>query len=315
MPQIVTLTINPAVDISWEVNDVVPTRKLRSSGGMVFPGGGGINVSHVISELGGESTAVFTRGGIIGTLLTELLDDYAIDRRVIKVAGRTRLSATMFEVSTHDEYRVTPPGPELSESEWQKFIDVVSELKCEYLVCAGSVPEGVPEDFYARIAATAKERGCKVILDTSGRPLIEALKVGVYLVKPNLRELEHLVGRKAPTREKQLEIARQIVEEGRAEIVVLTLGKEGALAVWKDGEKCLPSPDVEVKSAVGAGSSFIAGLVFGMAAGRPFEDAFALAVACGAAALITPGTEMCQKEDVDRLYAELRASARPAVQQ
>jgi 6-phosphofructokinase 2 len=315
MPQIVTLTINPAVDISWEVSDVVPTRKLRSSGGVVYPGGGGINVSHVISVLGGESTAVFTQGGIIGTLLTELLDDYAIDRRVIKVAGRTRLSATIFEESTHDEYRVTPPGPELSESEWQGFIDVVSTIDCEYVVCSGSVPDGVPADFYGRIAAIAKERDIKVILDTSGRPLIDALKVGVYLVKPNLRELEHLVGRKAPTRERQLEISRQIVEEGRAKFVALTLGEEGALLVWKDGEICLPSPSVERKSAVGAGSSFVAGLVQGMAEGRSCEQAFALAVACGAAALITPGTEMCRKEDVDRLYAELVAEASLAAQQ
>ncbi len=315
MPQIVTLTINPAVDISWEVPDVVATRKLRSSRGTVFPGGGGINVSHVISELGGESTAVFTQGGVIGTLLTELLDDYAIDRRVIKVAGRTRLSATVFEQSTNDEYRVTPPGPDLTENEWQAFIDVVSELDCEYIVCSGSVPKGVPNDFYARIVAIAKKRGSKVILDTSGRPLIEALKQGVYVVKPNLRELENLVGRKAPTRERQLEISRQIVEEGRAEFVALTLGVHGALLVWKDGEICLPSPNVEKKSAVGAGSSFVAGLVQGMAEGRSCQHAFALAVACGAAALITPGTEMCLKEDVDRLYAEIVAEALPAAQQ
>jgi 6-phosphofructokinase 2 len=305
MPQIVTLTINPAVDISWEVEDVVPTRKLRSSGGVVYPGGGGINVSHVISVLGGESKAIFTRAGIVGTLLAELLDDYAIDRRVIKVHGTTRLSATIFERSTEDEYRVTPPGPEMSEGEWQAFIDAVNETECEYLVCSGSVPDGVPEDFYARIAAIAKPKGIKVILDTSGRPLIDALKEGVYLVKPNLRELEHLVGRKAPTPEKQEEIARQIVDEGRAEIVALTLGKEGALMVWKDGMKRLPSPNVEKKSAVGAGSSFVAGLVFALSQGRTLEDSLALAVACGAAALITPGTEMVRKADADRLYAEL----------
>ena len=305
MPQIVTLTINPAVDISWDVEDVVPTRKLRSSGGVVYPGGGGINVSRVISVLGGESKAIFTRAGIVGTLLTELLDDFAIDRRVIRVHGATRLSATLFECSTGDEFRVTPPGPELSEAEWQAFIDAVAETECEYLVCSGSVPEGVPNDIYARIAATAKARGIKVVLDTSGRPLIEALKEGVYLVKPNLRELEHLVGRKAPTPEKQEEVARQIVDEGRAEIVALTLGRKGALMVWKDGVKRLSSPDVERKSAVGAGSSFVAGLVLKLSQGRPLEDALAMAVACGAAALITPGTEMVRREDAERLYEEI----------
>lgn len=305
MPQIVTLTLNPTVDITWDVEDIVPTRKLRSSGGSVYPGGGGINVSHVIATLGGDSTALFPRGGITGSLLTELLDDYAIDRQVIPIGGHTRLAATMFERSTQDEYRIIPPGPDVSESEWQAVLNRLAEIRCEYLVCAGSLPRGAPDDFYARVAVIARDRGIKMILDTSGRPLVECLKVGVYLVKPNLRELEHLVGRKAPTPEKQVNVVQQIIEEGRADVVALTLGQQGALLVWKDGVKRLASPEVERRSVVGAGSSFVAGLTLGLAEGRSLEDAFALAVACGAAALLTPGTELCRKADVDRLYAEI----------
>jgi len=308
MGKIVTLTINPAVDISWDVDDVVPIRKLRSSGGVVYPGGGGINVSHVISELGGESTAVFTQGGIVGTLLTELLDDYDIDRRVVKIAGKTRLSATVYEKSTEDEYRVTPPGPELTEQEAQAVLDIIAKLDCEFLVCAGSVPDGVAEDFYAEVTRMVKPRGTKVVLDTSGRPLVEALREGVYLVKPNLREIEHLVGRKAPTPEKQEQIARQLVDDGQAEIVALTLGDAGALMVWKDGTMRLPALNVHARSAVGAGSSFVAGMVLALSQGRELAEAFRLAVACGAASLLTPGTELCRRADVDRLYAEISAS-------
>jgi 6-phosphofructokinase 2 len=306
MPRITTLTINPAVDISWEVEDMVPIRKLRSSRGTIFPGGGGINVSRVISILGGESTAVLTRGGLTGTLLSELLDDLDLNRRVVKVQGHTRLAATVFERSSAQEYRVTPPGPQLTESEWQAFLKTVAKLDGEYVVCTGSLPQGVPTDFYARITAVAKERGAKVILDTSGRALFEALNEGVYVVKPNQRELEHLVGRKASNPKEQEEIAQQIVAEGKAEIVALTLGAEGALIVWKDGVKRLPSPEVDVKSAVGAGDSFVGGLTYGLANGRSIEDAFTLAVAAGAAAVMTAGTELCRKEDVDRLYAKLR---------
>jgi 6-phosphofructokinase 2 len=305
MPRITTLTINPAVDISWEVEDMVPIRKLRSSSGTIFPGGGGINVSRVISILGGESTAVLTRGGLTGTLLSELLDDLDLNRRVVKVQGHTRLAATVFERSSAQEFRVTPPGPELSESEWKAFVNAVAKLDGDYVVCTGSLARGVPTDFYARIAAVAKEHGGKVILDTSGRALFEALNEGVYVVKPNQRELEHLVGRKASSPKEQEEIAQQIVAEGKAEIVALTLGAEGALIVWKDGVKRLPSPDVEVKSAVGAGDSFVGGLTYGLADGRSIEDAFTLAVAAGAAAVMTAGTELCRKEDVDRLYAQL----------
>ena len=227
MPRITTLTINPAVDISWEVEDMVPIRKLRSSSGTIFPGGGGINVSRVISILGGESTAVLTRGGLTGTLLTELLDDLDLNRRVVKVQGHTRLAATVFERSSAQEFRVTPPGPELTESEWQAFLNTVAKLDGDYVVCTGSLARGVPNDFYARIAAVAKERGGKVILDTSGRALFETLNEGVYVVKPNQRELEHLVGRKASSPKEQEEIAQQIIVEGKAEIVALTLGAEG----------------------------------------------------------------------------------------
>ncbi len=305
MPRITTLTINPAIDVSWEVDDLVPIRKLRSSSGRIFPGGGGINVSRVIGILGGESTAVLTRGGLTGSLLTDLLDDFDINRRVVKIKGQTRLAATVFERSSGHEFRVTPPGPELTEHEWEAFLDAVAKLNGNYVVCTGSLPRGVPNDFYARVAAVAKERGGKVVLDTSGRALFEALKEGVYVVKPNQRELEHLVGRKAATPAEQEDVARQIVAEGKAEIVALTLGADGALLVWKDGVKRLPSPHVEVVSAVGAGDSFVGGLTFGLAVERSIEDAFALAVAAGAAAVMTPGTELCRREDVDRLYAEL----------
>lgn len=305
MPKILTLTINPAVDIAWEAEDIVPIRKLRSESGKVYPGGGGITVSNAIAALGGETLAIFPRGGITGELLTELLDDYAIDRRVVKIAGHTRLNATIYERSTSREYRIVPPGPELQEHEWQACLDLVSQIPSEYLVCAGSLARGVPYDFYGRVAATARKKGTKVILDTSGRALFEAMKVGVFLVKPNLRELENLVGRKAPTPAKQEEIARELVETGKAEVVALTLGNEGALLVWRDGAKRLPSPDVEVASRVGAGSSFTGGLTLAIAQGKPFDEALTLAVAAGAAALMTVGTELCRRPDVDRLCAEL----------
>jgi 6-phosphofructokinase 2 len=307
MPRITTLTVNPAVDISWEVEDMVPIRKLRSSSGTVFPGGGGINVSRVISILGGESTAVLTRGGLTGTLLTELLDDLGLNlnRRVVKIQGYTRLVATIFERSSAQEFRVTPPGPELSEGEWRAFLDTVAKIGGEYVVCTGSLPRGVPSDFYARIAATAKEHGGKVILDTSGRALFDALNEGVYVVKPNQRELENLVGRKVSSPKDQEEMVQRIVTDGKAEIVALTLGAEGALLAWKEGVKRLPSPRVEVKSAVGAGDSFVGGLTYALAGGRSIEEAFTLAVAAGAATVMTAGTELCRKEDVDRLYAEL----------
>lgn len=308
MRQILTLTINPSVDIVWEVEELYPNRKVRSSSGALYPGGGGINVSRCISLLGGESWALITRGGLTGTLLTELLDEIGVSRRVVKIGAHTRLCAIVYERSTGLEYRVTPPGPELSETDWQACLDLVKEMNVEYVVATGSLARGVPDDFYARVAAVAKERGAKVILDTSGQALQAALQEGVYMVKPSQDELESLLGRKAFTHEQQEELARQIIDEGKAEIVALTLGEDGAVLVWKDGQLRLASPEVEVKSAVGAGDTFVGALTYALSQGRTPQDAFTLAVAAGAAAVMTPGTELCHKEDVDRLYAGMVAA-------
>jgi 6-phosphofructokinase 2 len=308
MKPIVSLTMNPSIDVAWEVDDMVPIRKLRSSPGRADPGGGGINVSRVIHELGGPTLAVYLAGNLTGEFLRKRLESWAFDRRLIHIEGYTRVSAVAYERSSGQEYRIVPPGPEVSESEWQAAIDMLDEVDADWLVLTGSLPRGVPADFYARIAKRAKERhGMKVVLDTSGRPLFEALQEGIHVVKPNQRELENLLGRKAPHRDDQEALCRQLIDEGRAEMVALSLGAEGALMVWRDGARFLESPKVEVKSAVGAGDSFVGALTLGLAQNRPIDDAFALAVATGAATVLTAGTELCHRADVDRLYAQIRS--------
>jgi len=246
-------------------------------------------------------------GNLTGEFLRKRLEDWAFDRRLIHIEGYTRVSAIAYERSTGQEYRIVPPGPEVTESEWQAAVDVLDEVDADWLVLTGSLPRQVPADFYGRIARRAKEHGIKVVLDTSGRPLFEALQEGVHLVKPNRRELENLLGRKAPERDDQEALCRQLIDEGRAEMVALSLGAEGALMVWRDGSRFLESPKVEVKSAVGAGDSFVGALTLGLAQNRPIDDAFALAVATGAATVLTAGTELCHRADVDRLYAQIRS--------
>jgi 6-phosphofructokinase 2 len=211
-----------------------------------------------------------------------------------------------YERTTGQEYRIVPPGPDVSEEEQKAAIDALDAVDADWLVMTGSLPPGVPSRFYADAACRAKERGMRVVLDTSGRALFDALQEGVHVVKPNQRELENLLGRKATNRGEQESLSREVLDNGWAEIVALTLGSEGAIVVWNDGCRFLASPDVEVKSAVGAGDSFVGALTLGLAQGRPVDDAFALAVATGAATVMTAGTELCHREDVDRLYAQIR---------
>lgn len=305
MTNIVTLTLNSSVDVQWDVDEVVPIQKLRSSAPLHFPGGGGINVSRVIRILGGHSIAIHTAGGHTGQQFRDLVEAQGLLTRTIPIQGTTRSSATVFERSTSHEFRVTPPGPVMSEQEWRSFLDAAFEYASDYIVATGSLPLGVPNDFYARVTRIARDRGLRVVLDTSGRALFEALEEGVYVVKPNLVELERLVGRRAETEQDQEALCREVIAGGRAQIVALTLGADGALLVTPDETLRLKAPEVDVKSAVGAGDSFVAGLTWGLASGRPPADAFRLAVATGTATVMTAGSELCRRADVDRLYEEV----------
>ena len=305
MKPIVTLTLNSSVDVQWEVPQMAHTRKLRSSAGISFPGGGGINVSRVIKTLGGQSICVFTAGSFTGHFLREMVDSIGMITRVVPISDGTRASATIFDDATGREYRVTPPGPTLSEDEWQACFDALFDIETDYIVATGSLPGGVPEDFYARVAARAKSRGARLVLDTSGPALASALDEGVYLVKPNLRELQRLMGVDAATPADQESLVKRLISERKADVVALTLGADGALLGSQDGIVRLKSPDVEVKSAVGAGDSFLAGMTFGLASGRSMEDAFALGVATGTATVLTAGSELCRRSDVESLLAQI----------
>lgn len=305
MSAIVTLTMNSSVDLHYDVAKMESVKKLRASEPLIFPGGGGINVSRVIKELGSHSIAVFTAGGPTGSFLRQMLDQFGLLTRVVLIKEDTRLSATIFETDTGEEFRPTPIGPSLCEGEWQTFFDAIFEFEASYIVATGSLPVGVPTDFYARVAEKAKIRGSRVILDTSGDALAAALEVGVFLFKPNLLELETFAGRSAETPEEQDALARQFVLDRKAEAVAVSLGAEGALLATRDGCLRLPAPQVEVKSAVGAGDSFVAGMTFGLAQGRPIADAFTLGLATGTAAVLTAGSELCHRADVERFYQEI----------
>jgi 6-phosphofructokinase 2 len=308
MKPIVTLTLNPAIDASCQAERVRPLHKIRTSNERYDPGGGGINVARVIRELGGEAQAVYLAGGLTGEAFDQMVGAIGLPRRRIPIAGLTRVSHTVFERATGQEYRFVPEGPALDVAEWQAALAVLGELDADYLVASGSVPQGVPVEFYAQVAAIVRARGGRFVLDTSGEPLRAALTSGVHLIKPSRGELERLLGRslRAPG---ALEAAAQgIAADGGAELVAVTLGGEGALLATQGGCLRLAAPPVKVQSAVGAGDSFVAGMTLGLAEGRSPRDAFALAVATGTATALTMGTELCHRTDVQRLYQQICAA-------
>lgn len=308
MKPIVTLTLNPTIDSASEAERVRPTHKIRTFNERYYPGGGGINVARVIASLGGAALPVYMAGGPTGALLADLLRVQGFASTVVPIEGTTRISHAVYERATGLEYRFVAEGPEVSEAEWRRCLTAVRALDFDWLVASGSLPRGLPVAAYAELAAIAAARGARFVLDTSGPALAAAAAAGgVHLLKPSLGELAALVGRPLGTLAEQEAAAAELVAGGIG-VVALTMGHHGALLAHAGGTVLLRPPPVEARSTTGAGDSFLAALVLGLAGGRPPADAFRLAVAAGTAAVLTPGTELCDPADVARLEAVLRAA-------
>jgi len=306
MTQIATLTMNPTIDVSFEVDRVFPTHKIRGRNERHDPGGGGINVARVFVRLGGDARCYYLSGGASGVALDGLIDQHRLGRTRIAIAGETRVSTSVFEHESGREYRFVTEGPLIGDSEWQDCLDRLAEARCDYLVLSGSLPRGAPEDFYARAAAAANARGVRVVLDTSGPALAQGLAGGgLFLVKPSIGELRGLTGEDLATDAAIAAAASAIVARGEAVHVAVTMGRDGALLANAAGVLRLPTAQVKAASTVGAGDSFLAALVHAIASGRTPEDALRFGIAAGAAAALNPGTNLAHPDDIHALYATL----------
>ncbi len=301
MPAILTVTLNPAVDVYTSVPQLAPAHKLRCNPERRDPGGGGINVARVIDRLGGDVEAAFPAGGPIGDFLQRLVREEGLRARITPIDGVTRESFTVREEASQNEFRFVLPGPPLSSDELDACYASVSAGAARYIVVSGSLPSGAPADAYARLAVLAKRNGARFVLDASGEALRWALEEGVYLVKPNLRELRELTNAPLNAEADVVEAARTIIRSGKAEIVAVSRGAEGALLATRDEVWTAEAIKASVVSSVGAGDSFLAGCVWSLVRGDQIETAFRYALAAGAAALLQPGTTLCNKADVKRL--------------
>jgi 6-phosphofructokinase 2 len=304
MKSILSLTINPAIDASCSVETVFPDHKLRSSPVYHEAGGGGVNVSRAIRNLGGNSTVFYLAGGPSGQMLGLLLDREGLKHKVILIEDWTRENFTVTERTSGQQYRFVTPGPNLRAEEWQSCLAKIGSLDPmpDFVVASGSLPPGAPNDFYGRLAKVVSAKQSRFVLDTSGAALAEGLRSGsVYLVKPSMRELRALVGRELVHEREREEGAMEIVKNGQAQVVVVSMGAAGALLVTEKWRQRIPAPAVLVKSKVGAGDSMVAGVVLGLARDMPVAVRFG--VACGAAAVMMAGTQLCRRENAEGLFA------------
>ena len=310
MTDILTLTLNPALDVLTTIDTVSDTHKMRCGPTLKHPGGGGVNVARVLHRLGANCVAVYLAGGVTGERHHQLMRAEKVRCHVMPLAEETRESFSVHELSSGHDFRFVLPGPQVSAAEHEACFDHVAQhLPKHMLVISGGLAPGIPNDFYARLSALAKQHGVRVVLDTNGPALTEALKVGVYVFKPSLRELRDLTGQDLPDLDSQVAAAQQLIHSGQAEIVAVSLGAEGALVVSATEQWRARSVNVEVKTTIGAGDSFVAGMVWSLARGDSLVKAFQYGMASGAAALLAPGTSLSQAADVHYLLPQVVVQA------
>lgn len=303
MSKIITITFNPAIDKSTTVEKLIPEKKLNCELPVYEPGGGGVNVARAITKLGGKAVAVYLAGGYSGTRLSELLVNESIETIVTKTQNDTRENLVVVEATTNKQFRFGMPGLEVHESEWQAFLKSIEDIEnVDFIVASGSLPEGIPTDIFAKIAFIAQRKKAKCIVDTTGEALIKAVEAGVYLIKPNLGELSSLVGIEELNVESVGKVARQLIERGKCEVLAVSMGADGAMLVTKDLMVTIKPPKVERKSTVGAGDSMVAGIVLSLSKNNSLVESVQYGVACGTAATMNEGSELCRKEDAERLF-------------
>ncbi len=303
MDSIVTLTMNPALDITVAAEAVRPTEKIRCSRARYDAGGGGINVAKIAHVLGAPVTAVFPAGGASGDLVTGLVAEAGVPLRRLDIAEPTRESFTIDETGTGLQYRFVLPGPRLTPSEQAECVNQlrVAASSAQFVVASGSLPPGVPADFYQRIAEVCGETGTRFVLDTSGAGL-QHVHHGVSVLKASVRELRECVERDLTTESEQLDAAHELVDSGRAEAVVVSLGAQGAVLATQTESCRFAAIPMRAVSGVGAGDAMVAGITVGLTRGWPLSTSVRFGMAAGTAMLMTPGTAPCTRADTERLF-------------
>lgn len=306
-PSVVTLTLNPSLDVSYEVDHLIDDRKVHARDYRYDPGGNGINVARGLHRLGVETLTCFLSAGEVGSLVERLLAKQVARTRCLRISGETRINVTIEQAQPRAQFEVLGFGPVVEGDALAAFLDEIVTLVGDgYLVLTGSLPPGVPADTYPSLMRRLHERA-RVIVDMQGPLLASAIAERPFLIKPNRAELEDLVGCKLPTLDDVRRAAAQLHAAGVGRVCV-SLGAEGALLADSAGTHHALAPKVDVKSTVGAGDSMVAGLVAAYAAGREGEAALRLGLACGSATAAQPGTEIFDVATVPALAAGIEVN-------
>ncbi len=305
---IATLTMNPSVDHYLKVLQLIKDDAIRVQGDQWFAGGKGVNVSRVVHELGGSSCAFGLTGGMPGRMLTHWLDRAGIPHQFTQIRNETRMNTTINDLSDNTQTHLRALGPEVAADELERLcaqLDAFSETP-SFWVLAGSLPPGVPPDFYRQRILHFKKAGIRCVLDSDDEALVLGLEAAPFMIKPNEHEFQRLTGQSPDTEPHIIAAARSLIRKG-VTLVLVTLGARGAVAVTEKEAFRVNAPPVTPRSRVGAGDSTIAGCLLALERGAAIPEAVCHGIAAGTAAVLSEGTTLCERSEVERLFPLVHA--------
>ena len=306
MKKILTVTLNPGLDKTYNLDEFIPGKVNRCSELRLDPGGKGINVSRALTNFKTATLATGIIGGEKGKLLKKLLLEEGVESDFLETEGNTRINCKIFDIKTKDTTDINEPGIPMTPETLNLFTEKYkTHLKsADYVVLAGSTPPGTDEKIYKTLAEEASKQGVRVILDTEGQKLHEGIKALPYAIKPNIHEFEDLCGKTMKNRADILNSIREVHQSG-VELVVVTMGAEGAIFMQGNiAYKTLPL-STERKSTVGCGDSVVAAMCYSLVNGFDLKKTAMICAAAGSATAATNGTVMCTKEDITNLYSKV----------
>jgi 6-phosphofructokinase 2 len=306
MSNILTVTLNPALDISTTVDNVVPEEKLRCEEPVLEAGGGGINVARAIGAMGGRAHAFVAISGYHGQQFLDILRQEPLIPEVFHTHGETRQSLAVIDRGTGEQFRFVMPGPSWSPEQAEDALGAIARVTPQrgYVVLSGSQPPGVPLHFPTQLAAQMQDHSARLILDTSGKPLKALLNVGSarqHVLRLDGAESEDLAGRTLKDHHAVADFAQELIQRNIAEVVVLAMGAEGSILVEDGNRWHAKTVPVKVRSKVGAGDSFVGVFTWALSQGAAWEEALRYGVAAASSAVMSDGTELCRQDDVEEL--------------
>lgn len=307
MLDVVTITLNPALDRTVFIPDFTAGATNRVESMHSHAGGKGINVASALSDLGHRVAVSGFLGHDNTTIFERLFAAKRLEDRFVRIPGSTRQCIKIFHSEDSEITEVNFPGLAPSPNDIEFFHAMIGALNAEWFVLSGSIPEGINTNIYKHLIQTLRSRGKKILLDTSGEPLALAIENAPHIIKPNLHELSTLVGKPLNSDAEILEVAHHILDRG-IELVIVSLGAQGSLFISKTQTLKAKPPTVNVRSTVGAGDAMVAGIVSAQLRGLDLEAAARLATACSIDASQQLGPGLNSRQSVDQYRDQVMIS-------